>query len=139
MAGNAYIVNCTPFTLNCMVNNGMPTRLGAISPTTPANIPGTGTIGGNVYVVPYSSGLNPDQISGTNNPSGSRPNSLYVSGKPYTGGQTPVYKISVNMNTVPLTDDVYLWVFIDTVYAADSAGQSQGFTISKIMTVAAKE
>ena len=132
--GNAYIVNCTPFGLNFIVNSGNPTKLGPMKPTAPGTIPGVGSVASIAYTVPYSSGLNPDQISGTNNPSGSTPNSLIVTGPPYTGGQTPNYQITVDMNQVPLTSDVYLWVLVDNVYGTDSAGRSQGFTIVKKMS-----
>jgi hypothetical protein len=139
MAGNGYILNSTPYALNFIVNSGTPTRVNAIRPTPSPNTPGIGTLASNAYVVPYSNSLEPDQLAGTSNPSGSPPNSLYVSGPPYVGGLSPTYRISIDMNVVPLTSDVYVWVFVDAVYACDSAGQSYGFTITKAMMPANQE
>jgi len=134
MAGNAYIVNCTPFALNFIVNNGTPARVAAIRPTAPVAPPAVGSMATSAYVVPYSTGLNPDQIGGTNNPLGSTPNSLLVMGPPYVGGLVPNYQITVNLNNVPLTSDIFFWVSVDAVYGTDSSGQSAGFTIQRRIT-----
>jgi hypothetical protein len=132
--GNAYIVNCTPFRLTVIVNSGTPTELAACSPTQPGALPAIGSVAANTYVVPYTADLNPDQIAGTNNPDGATPNSLFVTGVPYVGGQSPSYRVTVDLNVVPLTSDVSLWMFVDSLTAADSSGGSNGFAIQRFLT-----
>lgn len=131
---NGYIVNCAQAQINVTLNSGTPTKVNPSAVAVPSAIPATGTLTSNLYAVPYVAGISPDQL-GSSNAGGGTPNSIIVSSQAYAGGQTPTYKISIDQRQVNLHTDVYVWVYLDNVFCSDGNGNTQGFTVTKVVSM----
>ena len=107
MAGNVYVFNATPNQMALLLNNHI--------------------LDASVSGVQQASNYQPSPIEVARNPSPDNPGNATFGGKntlvvSFPSGSDQTYPVNISSNTIPIDDDVQLYIFFDEVVLVSPTG-----------------